>query len=193
MVQVKVITLVSLCGILAIFSLLVGTQLAYHFGQVRTTTTAQNLTFTTTTTSQYTEVQANPQLVRITGTVSTDNYAPQELQFENKLCGPLNIPPPNCIVNATIPSVSGSVSNGTADWSGGYSVNVPNNQNYGVYLVLDTENNTVYGSQEILLYAGYLPLNSSSVSISDFDIQCLSTGDNYTHSGIACQIVSNEL
>jgi hypothetical protein len=190
MTEINGFTLVGIAVALIVVSMLVGTQVAYHFGQVRTTTTTQNLTLTTKTRSTIYSYVTIPSYVRVSGQVLSDYYDAQKVQFENQICFGFREFLPNCIFNATVTQDSEYFGSGIPYYVAFFSIRIPNNQNYSVLVTLPTDNNSLSGNSALVL-AGYIPLNTTYVNITNYDIQCLSTSANFTYSAIDCQTVSD--
>lgn len=131
--------------------------------------------------------------VEISGEVSSANYWPLGVQFENYACLARPQVLSRCVFSANITYLGGSLGNSSTYWTTAFSATLPNNQNYSVTVIMGTEGNayhassTLYGNNATIS-AGFLPLFNKTDKNSSFFIQCISTGLNYTSSPIACHI-----
>jgi hypothetical protein len=179
MSQIRRVTLAAFCLVLIVASLLIGIQLSNYLGQkVRTETATVDLTPTSILTQTYTvtinftstttSMVFGPSNVKIIGQISSINWSPLAIQFENYTCLSFGrYAPSGCIFSANLTFFGGTVStNQTYYWATGFSAIIPNNQNYSVSLI--NENN-------VSAWSGHLPLFSDTAEIGDFSIQCAST------------------
>jgi len=187
MPQIRTLTLASLCLVLIVVSLIIGAQLSYYLGlNVRTVTIAP-YPYTTLT-------YAEAKNVEVSGQVSTVNYWPLAVQFENYMCLARPQAYSGCILSANLTHYGGSSSNGSAYWLTGFSALLPNNENYSVLVIMGTGRNdyhpgsTLYGDNATIPASSLLLFTDSN--ITNYLIQCVSTGPNYTSSPISCNRVN---
>ena len=178
MPQIKRVTLAALCIALIIISLLVGIQLSNYLGQARTTTVKQTFLQTTTIfgsnftkTATYYGTYYGPNSVLVSGQINSVNYTVQQLLFESS----------GNVYSANLTYYGGSSSNASEYWNGsayvptgfsaywatGFSLNVPNNQNYSI--IADFGNN-------VTIPAGYSAFFNNTNKTANLFIGCTNTG-----------------
>jgi len=189
MPQIKRMTLAVLCSALIIISLLVGIQLSNYLGQARTTTVMQTLTQATTVlgsnltkTVTYYGTYYGPNSVLVSGQINTVNYSVAQLLFENS----------GNVYSANLTYYGGSSSNASESWNGsafvptgfsaywatGFSLTVPNNQNYSI--IAD------FGSN-VTIPAGHYAFFNNTNETANLFISCTNT--ERINPPIVCQLI----
>jgi hypothetical protein len=189
MPQIKRVTLALLCMALIILSLQVGIQLSNHLAQARTTTLDRTFLQTTTIfgsnltkTVTYYGNYYGPNSILIGGQINTINSSVSQLLFENS----------GNVYSANLTYYGGSSSNASEYWNGsayvptgfsaywatGFSVTVPNNQNYSI--IADFGNN-------VTAPAGYYAFFNNTDETANLFISCTNT--ERTNPPILCQLI----
>jgi hypothetical protein len=168
-----------------VLCLLVGTQIAYFYGKVRTATSLTTSISTVTTTSEVTKTYSYNGSVAISGSVSSAVNIPIAVEFWWAGCidvGQKGPPFVNCIpLNSSyvygVNTTRFTLNNQTYfRYSGSYNVSVPNDLAYSVRVVLNNTEGIMFSSPE----AALLPLYTNSWVITSYNIVCVPTLPNFT-------------
>jgi hypothetical protein len=162
---------------LIIVLLLVGSLSVGYYGGIN-----NRLTVTTT---QFVTLVSAPRDVEVKGTFDSINYKIAGVQFQYYPCVtyfPYTLPF-SCIntISANISEVLAvAIVNGYA-YSANFSITVPNNENYIVRA------GVVWGNgQSIFTSTAFLPLNSTSSLITNYNILCQPENQNFTSGLVFC-------
>ena len=177
--------------VIAVIALLVGTALGYSVSSGKTTTLRQSVTDTTSamifqsTTVTSISTISLPKFVTINGTVETQFYMPVEVAFRvcyygnlsgilgSEFCGNQNYTSP--VTNIKSWNISANFAGtSTTMFNGTYSVQIPNNATYDVYLVITDPHETPITYEKVDVVR--LPVYSDVQNISNYDIGCLYEG-----------------
>ncbi len=126
---------------------------------------------------------SSPKIITVSGTVRAESYVPVEISFRvcyygnltgilgSAFCGNQNYSSPisnieNWTAKSTLDVSSAQEFNGT------YTVQVPNNFTYDIYLIIRNPNQTNSPSNYEKLDAVRLPVYSVSPNISNYQIGC---------------------
>lgn len=180
---------VALVIVIAILALALGTTIGYSISSGKTTTLTQSVTdqssvviIQSVTTTRITSM-SSPKIITVSGTVRTESYVPVEISFRvcyygnlsgilgSAFCGNQNYSSPiSDIENWTTNNALGA--SNAQEFNGTYSVQVPNNSTYDIYLIIRNPNQTNSPSNYEKRDAVRLPVYSVSPNISNYQIGC---------------------
>ncbi len=189
-------------AITAIIALALGTTVGYNISSGKTMTLTQSVTDSSTvvviqsvTTTSITTMSP-PKIITINGTVETEFYEPVEVAFRvcyygnlsgilgSEFCGNQNYSSPVTNIvswnnTGTLPPASGN-----QYFNGTYSVRVPNNSTYDLYLAIrvPTQANSTSNYDKVDVIR--LPIYSASPNITNYRIGC--TYEGVANSYYAC-------
>ncbi len=176
MPQIRRATFAALCITIVVISLLVGIQLSNYLGHARTTTLEQTFLRTTTIDSTLTKTITyyGPAYVLVSGQVNSINYNVLAVNLDDY---------PGYVYTSNLTYYGGSSSNEYAYWATGFSVIVPNNENYSVSLIFSTGTN-----DKDTVSVGFYPLFNNINGTGELFIGCNNTAPLGSMSyPIACQ------
>jgi hypothetical protein len=185
----QTIQVVALVTVIAVIALALGTTIGYSISSGKTTTQIQSVTDTSSviinqsvTTTRVASI-SSPKIITVSGTVGTESYVPVEISFRvcyygnltgilgSAFCGNQNYSSPiSNIENWTTNNALGA--SNAPEFNGTYSVQVPNNFTYDIYLIIRNPNQTNSPSNYEKIDALRLPVYSVSPNISNYQIGC---------------------
>jgi hypothetical protein len=177
--------------LVAVISLALGTTLGYSMSSGKSSVTTETQTVTdsasivvirSTTVTSVSSLH-DPSLVAINGTIETGFYMPVEVSFRlcyygnltgilgSTYCGNANYSSP--VTNISTWNVTSNFAGPTVQvFNGTYSLEVPNNSTYDVYLVIRDPSQANLTSNYEKVDVVRLPVYSASPNISNYKIGC---------------------
>jgi len=168
----------------AVIALALGATLSYDLLERSTITITQTATSSITIvqpTVTAVTVRSYPNTIVVSGSVETESFEPVEVAFRvcyygnlsgilgSAFCGDKNYS--SLVTNIKSRNVSSNFGGPTTpNFNGTYSVQVPNNSTYDVYLVITDPNETPITYEKVDVVR--LPVYSDIQNISNYDLGC---------------------